>query len=161
VIVVSDSSPLIALGSVGQLQLLQTLYGRVTIPEAVRDEVARDPHRPGAREVLAAEWIEVRPASDTLERYLALTLVHQGEAEAIGLAIELDAELLIVDDRRARDLAETMGLRVTGVAGVLLEAKQRGLVAAVKAILAALSTTVGFRLGAAFHAAILEAAGES
>jgi predicted nucleic acid-binding protein len=161
VIVVSDSSPLIALASVGQLSLLQTLYGRVAIPEAVRNEVAGDVvERPGSREVLDTEWIEVIPASDTIERYLVLTLVDRGEAEAIALAIQLDAELLIVDDRRARAVAEEMGVRVTGVVGVLLEAKQHGLVAAVKPILDAMSATVGFRLSRRFYDAALQSAGE-
>lgn len=161
-IVVSDSSPLIAFASVGQLALLRTLYGRVAIPEAVRDEVAGDvAERPGSREVLDAEWIEVIPASDTIERYLVLTLVDRGEAEAIALAIDLDAELLIADDRRARSVAEEMGVRVTGVVGVLLEAKQRGMVADVKPILDSISATVGFRMSRSFYDAALEAAGEA
>jgi uncharacterized protein len=159
-IVVSDSSPLIALASVGHLEVLRALYGRVMIPEAVRDEVSGDLDRRGAREVLAAGWIETRSASDTIDLYLARTLVDAGEAEAIGLAIELDAELLIVDERRARDLAETMGLRITGVVGVLLEAKNRGLIAAIKPILDALSASGGFHLSRAFHEASLRAASE-
>ncbi len=159
-IVVSDSSPLIALASVGCLELLQTLYGRVVVPEAVRDEVLGDIERQGAREILAADWIDVRQASDTIDLYLARTLVHAGEAEAIGLAIELDAELLIVDERRARDLAETMGLRITGVAGVLLEAKSRGLIPAIKSVLDALSVSGSFYLSRRFYEAALQAAGE-
>lgn len=160
-IVVSDSSPLIALASVGQLALLRALYGRVAIPEAVRDEVAGDVvDRPGSREVLDADWIEVIPASDTIERYLVLTLVDRGEAEAIALAIDLDAELLIVDDRRARGVAEEMGVRVTGVVGVLLEAKQRGMVAAIRPFLDSISAIVGFRMSRGFYDAALKAAGE-
>lgn len=159
-IVVSDSSPLIALASIGHLDLLRALYGRVLIPEAVRDEVSGDIDRRGAREILLADWIEVRPASDTIDLYLARTLVDAGEAEAIGLAIELNAELLIVDERRARDLATTMGLRITGVVGVLLEAKKRALVPAIKPVLDALSATGGFHLSRAFQAAALRAAGE-
>jgi predicted nucleic acid-binding protein len=160
VIVVSDSSPLIALASLGRLELLHALYGSVLIPEAVRDEVSVDINRPGAREVLAAGWIEVRQSRDTLERVIALTLVDKGEAEAIGLAIELNAELLIVDDRRARDLAETMGLRITGVAGVLLEAKKRALINEIKPLLDALSQSGSFRLSRAFYEATLRSAGE-
>lgn len=159
-IVVSDSSPLIALASVGYLELLQALYGRVMIPQAVRDEVSGDIDRRGAREVLAVDWIEMRPGSDTIDLYLARTLVDAGEAEAIGLAIELDSELPIVDERRARDLAETMGLRITGVVGVLLESKSRGLIAAIKPVLDALSVTGGFHLSRAFYEASLRAAGE-
>lgn len=160
-IVVSDSSPLIALASVHHLGLLPALYGRVAIPEAVRDEVAGDIlNRSGSREILEADWIEVVPAADTIDLYLARTLVDPGEAEAIGLAIQLDAELLIVDDRRARDLAETMGLRVTGVVGVLLEGKARGLIQAVKPVLDSLAATVAFRLSRSFYEASLRAAGE-
>lgn len=159
-IVVSDSSPLIALASVGRLELLHALYGEILIPEAVRDEVSVDIDRPGAREVIAAGWIQVRRSSDTLERSIALTLVDKGEAEAIGLAIDVNAELLIVDDRRARDLAETLGLRIIGVAGVLLEGKSRGFVAEVKPLLDALSRSGSFRLSRAFYDAILRSAGE-
>ncbi len=160
-IVVSDASPLIALAAIGELGLLRLLYGEVLVPEAVhREATASRPSAPGAVEVRDATWIGVRSVTDrVLIAALSLDL-DPGEAEAIALAVETDAELLLMDERRGRVAATRLGRRVVGVLGALIEAKQRGLVPAVRPLLDALADDAGFRISAELRKRVSEAAGE-
>jgi predicted nucleic acid-binding protein len=129
VIVVSDASPLISLAVAGYLDVLQSLYGRVIIPEAVYQEVTGGvPRLPGALAIQELQWIVSQPVqNDAMVRALQGELDH-GEAEAIALAVELQAGLILIDERRARAIAARMGLNVVGVLGVLVEAKHKALV---------------------------------
>jgi uncharacterized protein len=162
VIVVSDSSPLIALSSVGQLTIVQRLYGKVLIPEAIYQEVVSDPAaaRAGSREVAAAEWIEVRSVSNRPLVERISEEVDPGEAEAFALALELGADLVLVDDRGARAAAARLGLRTTGVGGILVSAKAEGLIPLVKPLLDEMIARFGFRMKSALYQAILNAADE-
>ena len=134
-IIVSDASPIISLAAVEKLELLRFLYGRVFIPEAVYHEIAvvgRD--QPGASEVQLLDWIEIRSVT---EQHLVRSLQGEldvGEAEAIALALELKVGFLLVDERRARKAAHRLGLEVVGVLGVLVEAKQKGLIHSLKPV---------------------------
>jgi predicted nucleic acid-binding protein len=161
VIVVSNVSPIISLSAIAQFQRLQRLYDQVTIPEAVhREVVLAGSGRPGATDVQLAPWITVRQVADTSLVARLLAEVNPGEAEAIVLAVELGADLLLVDERRARAVAARFGLAVTGVLGVLLVAKQRGVIPAIKPLLDALIATAGYRVSERLYARALEAAGE-
>jgi predicted nucleic acid-binding protein len=158
-IVISDSSSLIAMGAVGQLDLLRTLFGEVIVPQAVWNEVTT-PGRAGARSVQDAEWIRVvRVSNRTIIGPLPGT-VGPGEAEAMMLAVELSADVLLLDERRARKIALGLGLPVTGVLGVLLEAKRKRLITAVKPVLDQMEVAVAFRLKRSLYEAALRAAGE-
>lgn len=128
-IVVADSTPLIALGRVGRLDLLRELFGRVLVPGAVyREIVEKGRGQRGALEVEAASWIERRELSsgksvaDALRKSL-----DDGESEAIALALELAADVVLIDERLGRAAAREFGLTVTGLVGVLIEAKRTGL----------------------------------
>ena len=160
-IVVSDASPLIALAAVGWLRLLHVLYGDVLVPEAVHREVTTaNFHAPGAAEVSDAEWIRVQSVQErTLVAALSLEL-DPGEAEAIALAIESGADLLLIDERRGRAAANRLGIRVVGVLGVLIEAKGRGILPEVRPVLDALAAEAGFRVREALYRRVLEVAGE-
>src|SRR5689334_2632813 len=100
-IVISDASPLMNLGTVGLLDLLHRLYESVAIPQAVFDEIViAGIGQPAADEVKTAAWVEVRQVNDrTLVQALDLEL-DIGEAEAIALATELKADLLLMDERK-------------------------------------------------------------
>jgi hypothetical protein len=102
----SDASPLISLAAIDRLDLLRRLYNEVIIPEAVRREVVMTaPGAAGAADAAGANWINIRSVEDrTLVEALRVTL-DLGEAEAIALALEVNAELLLVDERRARAVA--------------------------------------------------------
>jgi predicted nucleic acid-binding protein len=160
VIVVSDASPLIALAAVGRLELLRQLYAEVLLPEAVYEEVTAVQDAPGAVEVRTSGWIHTQPLRDRmLAEALALEL-DAGEAEAIALAVEQGADLLLMDERRGRQAATRLKQRVVGVLGVLIEAKRHGNLPAVRPVLDALVSEAGFRISGALYARVLEAAGE-
>ncbi|MCX7841299.1 MAG: DUF3368 domain-containing protein, partial [Anaerolineae bacterium] len=137
--IVSNASPLINLARIGKLDLLYQLYGELIIPQAVWQEVVLDGvGQPGAEQVKTSDWIKVRSIKD--ER-LAQALRYElgaGEAEAIVLAIEAQAELLLMDERLGREMARHLGVRYIGLIGVLCEAKHKRLIPAVKPYLEAL-----------------------
>lgn len=160
-IVVSDASPLIALSAVGRLDLLHQLYGEILIPAFVGEEILRGaPEQPGAVEVRTADWISVRAVSDSgLVRILEREL-DRGEAEAIALAVEIGADLLVADEHRARRVAVRLDLEVIGVLGILVEAKKKGFLPAVRPILDDLTIRAGFRVDRDLYSRILRAADE-
>ena len=138
--IVSDASPLIALARIGQLDLLPKLYETLLLPDAVWNEVvSRGGGLPGASATRTAEWIMPRTVQNrTLVQALRQDL-DAGEAEAIALAIEIDPELLLMDEKRGRETARHLDLEYIGIIGVLIEAKHSGLVAAMRPNLDSLS----------------------
>ena len=134
--IVCNPGPLIALSIVGQLGLLEKLYRRVLVPQAVVCEVVGEgAGRIGAAEVEAASWLEQIAPSALPEPLLAMEL-GPGEAAVIAAAHALDARLVLIDERRARRVAEqAYGLQVKGSAGVLVSAKRAGLIAEVRPLL--------------------------
>jgi predicted nucleic acid-binding protein len=117
-LVVSDSSPLNLLVRIGYTDILRVLFHSVVIPPAVAAELSHvnTPH--AVRSWIAArqEWLTIKAPSHIDP---TLQLDDVGEAEAISLALELKADLLLADDRKARRIAEEKGLMVTGAIGVL------------------------------------------
>ncbi|WP_297072991.1 DUF3368 domain-containing protein [Thermococcus sp.] len=127
--VVSNSGPLIALAKVGKLYVLRELFGKIIIPRAVWIEVVeKDRGKPGSDEVASAEWIEVVEVKDRLSVDILRSEIEIGEAEAIVLAKELDADLLLLDEKIPRIIAKSLGLNVTGSLAVLFLAWKRGLI---------------------------------
>jgi hypothetical protein len=158
-IVVSDTSPILSLALIGRLDLLHDLYGSIVIPEAVRQEImATD--QSGAREVSQADWIITRPIDPDVSLKLLQREVDRGEAEAIGLALQLKAAVLLIDERKARGLAQYLELNIVGLLDVLHEAKQRQLIPTIKPVLDDLLTRARFRLSRKLYQRTLHAAGE-
>jgi uncharacterized protein len=159
--VAADASPLILLSRAGRLDLLQQLFEEVQVPPAVADETFRsDPARPGAPLLRAAfvVWLrEVEPVNVTTVRSLRPGL-GQGEAEAIALALERRLPLLI-DEVAGRDVAQRLDIRVTDSAGVLILAKQAGLLPAVRPLLDRLIDE-GLWLSTTLYSQILRRVGE-
>jgi predicted nucleic acid-binding protein len=125
--VVLNNTPLAALWAIGRLDLLKDLFGEVLIPEAVRREfLARDPGD-RARTLEDASWIRCAAVSQP-KRVLAFAGLDRGEAEVLALAEELESRLIVLDEKKARRYAERLGLRKTGTLGILLLAKERGLI---------------------------------
>lgn len=157
-IVISDTSAITNLAAIGHLQLLPQLYNQVTIPEAVyRELVDIDPPVPGTLEVQMSCWLEVRQVANrkVVERLQNEVRLDPGESEAIALALDLRAELLLIDERRGRAEANRLGLRITGLLGILIEAKQRNLIVAVKPLMDALIATSEFRVSLTLYTQIL------
>ncbi len=160
-IVVSDASPIIALSAVGKLSLLRQLYERVLIPESVAREIfAGESGQPGIEELRSADWIAVQSLENSFLARAFEGELDKGEAEAIALAAEIRADLLLADERRARKVAGRLGIHVVGVLGVLVEAKQNGLLPTVGPVLDDLRERAGFRISSALYRLVVQTAGE-
>jgi len=125
--VVSDTSPICYLVLVGQVDLLKTLFEQISIPTAVRDELAHT-GAPGAVRAWIAQppaWLVIRTAPSD-DRLGSLSRLHPGEREAILLATEMRSDLILLDDRAARRLAQERGLAVSGLLGLLSRAAREG-----------------------------------
>ena len=163
-IIISDTSIITNLAAIQHLHLLPQLYNQVIIPEAVyRELIDIDPPVPGSVEVQAATWIEIRQVvnSNALERLQQEVRLDLGESEAIALALELSADLLLIDERRGRAEANRLGLRITGILGILVEAKHQNLILAVKPLMDALIATSEFRISSALYNQILNMVDEA
>lgn len=164
-IVVSDTSPITNLAAIGQLDLLRQLYVTIIIPLAVYNEmVAVDKIVPGAIEIQTFGWVQTQLVVDA-QRVIDIQAnqddIDLGEAEAIILALEVKADLLLMDERRGRALAINYGLNVTGLLGVLLQAKRNGLIPAVKPLIDQLIKTADFRVSGQLYATVIQTAESS
>lgn len=156
-IVVSDTSPLLNLAVIGQLELLHLLYG--DIPQAVYDElVDTGANMPGSNTIQSTSWITVKHVENRLLVASLKLQLDEGEAEA--LATELEADLLLVDERKARTVADHLGLKFTGLLGVLVEAKYKEHIANIKPLLNLLISQAGFWIAPTLYEYILETVGE-
>lgn len=160
--VISNTSPITNLAGIGQLDFLRQLYGTVTIPQAVYKEmVGLSRTVPGTLEVQTLRWITAQPVTDLNQIETLRAILDQGEAEAIVLAMELNAELLIIDERPGRAIARQYSLNITGVLGVLLEAKRQGVIFAVKPLMDQLINQVEFWVDRQLYKTVLQAANEN
>lgn len=135
---VADSGPLIGLAKIDQLEILPALFAKVLVPPEVWNEVTvRGRHLPGADKVRGAEWLVIQEPDPQLVKPLSI-LVDAGEAQAIALAQTTEGCTVLLDDSRARKIAERLGIKQIGTVGLLLRAKRRGLTGQIKPHLEAL-----------------------
>ena len=134
--VVCDSSTLIALARINHLYILEKIVKTLIIPLAVYDDIViKGTDRPGAREVREAKWIEKRNVSDQKLVMKLNSILGLGESEAIALAKEIKADLIVLDDDKARKAAFSEGLRVTGLLSFLIKAKEKDIIKKVKPLI--------------------------
>ena len=157
--VVSNATPLIALAWLEQLTLLPRLFETIHIPQAVQDELLHNPDAIGVAEFRAAPWLEVTPVTDHLAVVMLLDQLDAGESEAIVLAHELQAGLLLMDERRGRRRAVQGGLTIVGTLGILVEARQRGLIGPLASLLEKLQR-LPFYMSQALMVKVLKQVGE-
>ncbi len=159
--IVSNTSPISNLAKIGQLNLLQQLYEIVLIPTAVYEELMDE--RAGETVITAvrsATWLTVKSVRNNELVVILRNLINFGEAEAIALAIEVNATRLLIDERLGRQAATDRGLKIIGVFGVLLIAKHQGLIVAVKPLIDALVAKANFRVSSQLYKDVLIAANE-
>lgn len=152
------------LAAIDHLQLLPQLHNRVSIPKAVFYELAHiEPPVPGTLEVQTASWLEVKEVvnREAVKRFQNEVKLDLGESEAIALALELDADLLLIDERRGRAEANRLGIKITGLLGILVEAKRKNLIDAVKPLIDALIASSEFRVSSALYNQILDTVNET
>lgn len=160
-IIVSNTSPISNLAKIGRLNLLQNIYSKIVIPTAVYNELTDV----GAGNIVTtavqkANWIETKQVINQTMVISLQNKLNDGEAEAIALALELKADELIIDERLGRREATNLGLHITGILGVLLISKSRGMIPAVKPIIDDLITQAVFRIATQLYLDILQSAGE-
>jgi len=131
-VIVSNASPLIVLLKINKLSILKDIFEKIVISEAVYKEITAKEHDKLIFDKL--EWIEARSVRNIEMTALLEKLIDKGEAEAIILARELNATLLI-DDAKARKYAKLLNIEVIGTLGLLKIAKRRGLVRSVKKVI--------------------------
>ena len=124
-LLISDTSCLIALTNIGQLDVLKGLRGLVIIPP----EVASEYNEP------LPEWIHIVPVTDTAKIRAIRNTLDLGESSAIALALETENPLLILDDGRARRFARNLGLPMTGTLGILIAAHKAGILKDIYAVI--------------------------
>lgn len=159
---VSNTSPISNLASIGRLELLKAQFSPIWIPDAVAQELTAHPD-PAARAAIQnafrEEWLRIQSAQDSRLLRLLLLQLHQGEAEAIALATDLKANIVLMDEQEGRQLASRTGLAVTGVLGILLRARRSGEIAAIKPEIDLLRSKARFFVSASLEAKVLAAAG--
>lgn len=160
---VSDTSPISNLARIGRLDLLKRQFVELWVPFAVATELARHPateSRDAIRDAMQDGWIRAGEARNRALVNILRPQLHVGEAEAIGLALEMRADRLLVDDYEGRLAAIQAGLNVTGVLGILLRSKQAGHIPAVGPEIVKLRQLARFYISPALEAHGLRLAGE-
>jgi predicted nucleic acid-binding protein len=154
---VSNSTPLLAFARIDELGLLAQVVQHIVIPEAVWHEVTYDLERPGAERIYSASWIEVRSVRAIPSELLVL--LDRGEAEVIALAETVTDAEVVLDERAARAVATTRGLKIIGSAGLLVRAKRQRLITDVRPYLERMQSR-GIRYGQRFVQELLRQIGE-
>jgi predicted nucleic acid-binding protein len=160
-VVVSDTSPIRALGHLDLTALLRELFSEVVIPPAVAGELDDPPTDSAPIDVNVIPFIRIQAPGDSEQVDNLLGTLDPGESEAIALAIELRAHLILIDEAAGRAMALKLGLSPLGVLGVLVRAKQRGLVGELKPLLDRLRDELDFFISARLRAEVLRLAGET
>lgn len=133
--VVSNTTPLLTLMGIGALELLQQLYGEVGIPQGVWEEIQQGKDKSIYQDVSQLDWVQIQAVSNREALAYLHAELDKGEAETLVLAREIEARLVLIDEKAARRVADQLGLTYTGSLGVLLRAKAQGLIPAVKPLI--------------------------
>ncbi len=156
-IVISDTSPITNLIQIDCLDLLNVVFGKIIIPQTVYNELCELAEQ---KKILDdQDWISVVAAENRSAITQLETQLDKGEAEAIALAMELQPDFLIIDELKGRTIAEEMGIKIVGLLGTLLKAKQLGHIAELKPKLEEL-IRLGFRVNPKLYDHVLKLAGE-
>lgn len=137
-LIVADTTPIISLIKIGMLELLSSTYGEVIIPEAVFNGLVSNPSISNEADIInKSNFLKI----NKVENEFAVKLLQKqlnlgaGESEAIVLADTLKADLLVIDERKARGIAKNMGINITGTLGILVDAKRKNRIEKLKPLL--------------------------
>lgn len=147
--IISDTSCFIILTNIGELDLLQKVYGQILTTVEVAIEY-------GER---LPDWIVIESVNDKHSQKILEMQVDKGEASTLALAIKTSDSTIIVDDYRARKVAEKLGINYTGTIGVIIKAKLKGIILSIKPLLVKIRQT-DFRITAEIERQALKEAGE-
>lgn len=147
--IISDTSCFIILSKIGELDLLRKTYGKITTTIEIATEFGEP----------LPEWVEIVSVTDKYRQILLELQIDKGESSAIALAIETPDCTLILDDYKARKIAERLGLNFTGTIGVIIKAKLTGVIPSIKPILERIKQS-DFRLTSDIEIQALKSANE-
>lgn len=147
--IITDTSCLIVLTNIGQLELLHKVYGKISTTPDIEMEYS-DP---------LPKWIEIANVTDKYKQQLLEMQIGKGESSAIALALETPYSTIILDDYKARKIAEHLGLTYTGTIGVIIKAKLMGIIPTIKPLLSKIKQT-NFRLSVDIELQALKEANE-
>ncbi len=157
--IISNTTPIITFLGLEKLNLLQELYQEIIIPLAVFEEIELGKEKPFYTDLTQFNWIKIKNVQNQeAVRYLE-TILDRGEAEVIVLAQEINADVIIIDERLARNYANIQNIAYTGSFGILLKAKQQGLISEIKPLLQKAQNN-GIRMNERIINEILNKAGE-
>jgi len=148
-VIISDTSCLIILTKIGEIDLLRQLYKTVTITQGISLEFGES----------LPDWVKVQKVKDQYRQQLLEMQIDKGEASAIALALETSDNIVILDDWKARKVAERLGLSVTGTLGVIIKAKNTGIIPSIKLYLDKIMET-NFRISEELEQIALKEANE-
>jgi predicted nucleic acid-binding protein len=157
--VVVNSTPLVAFWSIGRLDVLRGLFREIMIPPAVRDEFLSTEKETRRKTLHDESWIRV-VALENQNRAAVYAGLDEGEAQVLVLAEEQNASLVLIDERKARRYAERLKLPLSGTLGVLLLAKEEGIIPSISPLLKAIQEA-GLYLHEELVQQVLKMAGES
>jgi len=136
--IITNTTPVLSLLKIDKLDLLKELYGEVTVPNAVYQEIEKGKHKPYYQDLKLVDWIKIEQIKNTDSLAFFVDL-DKGEAEVLILAKEQKADLVILDEIMGRRYAKRLELNLTGTMGVLLKAKEKGMIDSIREILTELT----------------------
>ena len=159
-IIVTNSTPIIAFSRINQMELLQAIIEKLLIPPEVANELSEyGKAKRKSLDLNQYKWIKVQEVQDRSKVELLLPSLDRGEAEVIELAIESKADLILIDELTGRKVAESFDLNVIGSAGILIKAKEIGKIQAVKPYIDEMIDK-GIRYSERFYKSLLHQIGE-
>ena len=132
--IISNTTPIITLLTISKLELLRDIYGKIIIPEGVYQEIEEGKNKNFYKDLSQIDWVEIKSISDK-KPLKYISDLDKGEAEVIVLANEINADLVIIDEKTGREYAKHFRLNLTGTVGILLKAKQLGFIKLIKPLL--------------------------
>ncbi len=147
--IISDTSCFIILSNIGELNLLQKVYGQIITTVEIATEFGEQ----------LPDWVSIHQVTDKFRQQLLEMQIDKGESSAIALALETPNCTIILDDYKARKIAEQLGLHFTGTIGVIVKAKLNGVIPSIKPLLSKIRST-DFRLSSELELLALKEAGE-
>lgn len=142
---VADASPLIVLQNIGELRLLEKLFGEVFITAEVESEFGID----------LPEWIKLVEVRDKTRQTILNLSLGKGEASVIALCLENAESSLIIDEKKGRRIAKELGVNITGTLGIIVKAKEKGLLDSIEIVFEKLENAK-FRISPNLKTAILD-----
>jgi predicted nucleic acid-binding protein len=148
-LVISDASCIIALEDIGELRILKGLFSQIVVTDIVRNEIQAE----------LPDWIKVSKDYEERELKILELELDTGEASAIALALKNPGNRIILDERKGRSVAKRLGLKVIGTLGLIVKAKQKGIISSGKEVLNKLEDH-GFWLSSQMKQGLLDKLGE-